>query len=45
MITVAVIMYAREMGARIQGLPVFMLVDLILAWIVMDGLVKIFGGM
>ena len=44
MITWVVLWYAAKMGARINGVGAFVICDLILAWIVVNGLVKILGG-
>jgi len=43
MLTMAVMMWARKTGVVIDGMASVLVADLILAWIVMSGLVKIFG--
>ena len=44
MLTISVLMFAKATGSRVEGVGAFILADLILAWIIMSGLVKIFGG-
>ena len=44
MITWVVLWYAAKVGAKVEGGGAFVIADLILAWIVVNGLVKILGG-
>ena len=44
MITWVVLWYAVKTGIRVEGGIVLVIADLILAWIVVNGLVKILGG-
>ena len=44
MITMAIMVWSAKMGIRVDGMVVPIVADLILAWILTNGLVKIFGG-
>ena len=44
MITMAIMVWSAKMGLKIGGWVVPIVADLILAWILTNGLVKIFGG-
>ena len=44
MFTIAVMIFAARTGMEVNGAGGFIICDIILAWIVVNGLVKIFGG-
>lgn len=44
MFTIAVMIFAAKMGVGVKGVGGFIICDIILAWIVVNGLVKILGG-
>ena len=44
MLTIAVLIYSAKTGVEVNGAGGFIICDLILAWIVVNGLVKILGG-
>ena len=44
MFTIAVMIFAAKTGIRVEGGIVLVICDIILAWIVVNGLVKILGG-